>query len=167
MNDLKLTTLDNGVSYKGNVTLKIIRNGKVFQEIKQHNAGTVDFFRLIALCIAGDPSVVSEMPNYICLFNATGESDINPTPVLISANLPSISRTPTVNEPSGYKVIFSFLIPYTLMTPGTPINRLRLYGGTSHSVNSIYLAELHLSTPLTVSSGSNLLIDWEMIINNA
>jgi hypothetical protein len=163
-NDIKLTAQDQTIGYKGNVTLKLIRNGKVYKEVSEHNSGTVAFFRLMALSIAGDTSAVSEMPNYICLFNATSSTDTSPKAVLISANLPSISRTPTNNGSSGYKVIFSFLIPYTLISSGAIINRLRLYGSTNRDN---YLAELHLSTPLSVSSGSNLLIDWEMVINNA
>lgn len=157
MNNKKQTIVDNkdNIPYKGSVTVKIVRGGKIRKAQKNHNNASKLFFKHILNCIGGVDDTPF-MPNYIQLYDEKDSSILNLYVPKTRANL---------SYDNNYSMIFTFIIPYTQLI-GKDIQKIKTVKlfSTSTDVEEQALAVSVLSKPLLVEKNSNILVLWEITL---
>lgn len=167
------------IDYSGKVTLKVKSGKKVLKEISLHNNGGPALWKYFVDCLYGDYALAeSARPAKIRLFwTGYSEGTAAPgTPITSADNSASsfISMTnePTVGENS---LTLHFVIPYSFITKGY-VDQICLYGISETDVTNysayIFVTNAGQSTlaPLAINkaiSNLSIILDWELIINNA
>jgi len=174
--------MQNVISYKGELTFKILHGDKVVKTLKQHNEGTKILMNFLVKCLGSSWDSMGA-PKYIRAFYAE-EEDL---PIEMSTEVtirPVVSNyAPTYPDYDGAKsgVVLTFLIPSSIIdqSNGGKINRFALYD-TIHSIDgnqSNYMAWIKLPDPsieepteedsvITIQGGESLMILWEMTLEN-
>lgn len=171
----------NALGYRGNVTAKILHGNKVVKVQKIHNQGRIGLFRFMSHCL-GNNYFGNEAPRFLRTFKCTEAlTNDNLNTQLVMNNetsdivaFGSIEYGEGVNEETGNEyasVIYTFLVPSSQInvTQGdAQVNALCLYSLDTFGESSMNnpIAFVYLDTPLEVSSGSNLVIVWELSIEN-
>lgn len=156
--DMKKTSKNITISYKGNVTVEAInaKTGKKTRRVQKHNEGFSNFFELIVLSIAGN-DVSASMPRYLRGFDVNNKLTVAS---FIAYNSPII-----IKEDTSATVKFEFLIPFTQLSE-TETKTLRLYNRTT-SIDSPF-AEVDLGADAFTGDGqTNYLVVWAITIGNA
>lgn len=156
--DIKKTSENITISYKGNVTVEAInaKTGKKTRRVQKHNEGFSNFFELIALSIAGNDMSAS-MPRYLRGFDADDKLTVAS---FIAYNNPII-----IKEAESATVKFEFLIPFTQLS-ATETKILRLYNRTTSTETPF--AEVDLGVDAFTGDGqTNYLVVWTITIGNA
>lgn len=156
--DIKKTSENITISYKGNVTVEAInaKTGKKTRRVQKHNEGFSNFFELIALSIAGNDMSAS-MPRYLRGFDADDKLTVAS---FIAYNNPVIIKGET-----SATVKFEFLIPFTQLS-ATETKILRLYNRTTSTETPF--AEVDLGENAFSGDGkTNYLVVWTITIGNA
>lgn len=154
------------ISYTGNVTLKLRKGNRVIKTIYKSNNGTLRLFKGIALGLLQgfSASIDSYLPHFIGVGSNEG-----PTPLSInSPKLPGeygrsrlFSGTMNVTRDSVVAP-FEGIIDNNI-TKGEPIKNVGLYGTSD---TETLLAFIILDEAYTIPQGMNLLIQWEISIQN-
>ena len=164
----------SAIGYSGNVTVKILHGNKVVSVRKLHNQGREGLFRFIAHCL-GNNYFDREAPRYLRTFYSDVSVDEgNIASVLIEDNqISDIVAFSSIEYPEASKVDFTFLVPSSQINNNSGdamVNVLALYSSESFSeakMNDpsayVYLGE---DDEIEISSGSNLVIIWELSIEN-
>ena len=169
-------TKNAAVSYAGGATIKIVKNGKVRRTIQQHNEGTLELFKFITNCLAGnyqdDNRPIILRVGYLNPSNPDESTDYS-LAYVISSN----SRA-YVKEDTHAVIDISFNVPGSLINIGnistsTPLNCLRIYSDTNKSNWGKYSAQIKLTQTddedneaiTSLSKDESLLIVWEMEVS--
>lgn len=156
----KIKAKDN-IDYSGEVTVKVAHGTRVVKTLTHHNAGALPLFEFITLCLAGD-YYQNKLPRYLRVFDSL-EHEITLRPVVANSS-PSYINTSTESS-----VTLSFVVPYSLLTQYTDIKTLKIYSTENYadSNKSNYSASITLNSAISISSTSNLVVAWKMVVRNA
>ena len=162
----------SGVAYEGRVTAKVMHGGKVVRTIRSKNAGGVPLMRFLAGCLAGN-YVPTDRPNYAAaLTERNGDlAPMSPFPV------PSSTATTYSGTASGgayATASLSFVMSGLSLGNGT-ICGYALYDAANASTYNAggalgeysALVSLPEGDRITIGSGENLVITWDMTLANA
>ena len=168
-------TKNAAVSYAGGATIKIVKNGKVRRTIQQHNEGTLELFKFITNCLAGN----YQDTNRPMILRVGYLNPINTeyTDYSLAYVIASSSRA-YIKEDTHAVIDISFNVPGSLINVGnistsTPLNCLRIYSDTNKSNGSKYSAQIRLTQTddedneaiTSLSKDESLLIVWEMEVS--
>ena len=178
MDDKIIQTKSMGVTYRGDVSVKLVRNKDTVRQVKTHNTGTLSLFKYIGLAMMGDVSAYQHMPNFIHTYfwdSSTASSDYmfdNSTCIM---NVPVSTKDIYIDSNKGVaRIELTFLIPYSQIWGQT--NILALYGttGFNYSENGVTvndkepLAYVDLGDDIidVDVDSTNVLVDWTITIRN-
>lgn len=164
----------SGVAYEGRVTAKVMHGDKVVRTIRSKNAGAVPLMRFLAECLAGN-YVPTDRPNYAAALTLKEQSDeltpLSPFPV------PSSTATTHSGTASGgiYATASLSFVMSGLSLGGGEICGYALYDSRNASSYNAggalgeYSAKVSLPKEdrITISSGENLVITWDLTLANA
>ena len=135
------------IEYKGDVSIDIIRKGKVIKSFKNHNDGTSNLFKFILDCLAGNYYEVNR-PFWIVPYykDTDGEDKYSISiPVPINNNV-SVSYD---NSTQQYILTYKCLINSSLLQTNTTIDGLLFY--STHVKKSITIT----AKKVVASTGDN------------
>lgn len=157
---------DLQVSYRGNVTIKVVKDNEVVKVINGHNAGATRLFEFIAKCLTGLYES-TYAPKYIQCFHVdSADPDLN-TLVSLSGIVP-ISSTTYDTDANTSTAKLTFVIPGNFFTAEDEINFFALYSYKEYENVAHPMATYYSETPLSnISSESNVIVVWELQIGNA
>lgn len=174
----------SGVAYEGRVTAKVMHGSKVVRTIRSKNAGGVPLMRFLAGCLAGN-YVPTDRPNYAAALTLKEGEDVD----LVPENLVPLSPFPvpssTATTHSGNTApgdayayataSLSFVMSGLSLGNDKTICGYALYdsrnassyndGGTLGTYSA--LVTLPEEDKITISSGENLVITWDLTLANA
>jgi len=161
----KIEIKNNSELYQGDVSITVFNNGIPYKKIRQHNAGTADFFEYILNCIRGT-DVSKSIPAYIyacsdtegavpvtnfgTLTEGTPELTVNYSTTNPSASLKYIFLIPGVVIPSDKNVINSFALK--------DLQNKKIYATVSLD-ESLEINNADINT--------NILVEWNLSIFNS
>ena len=112
------------IEYKGDVSISILRKGKIIKAFKNHNDGKPNLFRFILDCLAGNYYEVNR-PFWIVPYYTESNQDYYSIPKFIPINNNTIVSYDT-NE-QLYILTYKCLINASLLGSNTKINGLLFY----------------------------------------
>lgn len=155
------------ISYKGEVTLKIMHGDKVVKTIRQHNDGTVYLMRFLTHCLGGY-YVREDSPKYIRLFDLSDNTEpsieAEVTLRAIVTNFNAIYDDDAEND-SG-SVTLTFLVPSTLVKDSKEFNAVAIYGTSQNQNIANYMAWVKFNNAMSISTGESLMLLWKMTLSN-
>ena len=165
--------MKNVITYKGELTFKILHGDKVVKTFNHHNEGTKILMDFLVNCL-GSLYDKQKAPKYLRLYYSSSSGmpvDLVSSEVTIRPIVTNFS--PSYPDYAGAKsgVVLTFLIPSTLIkSTNNRINKIALYD----SINRIdgnrgnYMAwvELASSEEIQIQGGESLMILWEMTLEN-
>ena len=167
----------SGVAYEGRVTAKVMHGSKVVRTIRSKNAGAVPLMRFLAGCLAGN-YVPTDRPNYAAaLTKKDGALEDEALDPLSPFPVPSSTATTHYGEASGgvYATASLSFVMSGLSLGNKTIYGYALYdsrnassyndGGTLGTYSA--LVSLPESDRISLSSGENLVITWDLTLANA
>lgn len=120
------------IEYRGDVSIDVIRKGKVIKSFKNHNDGTNNLFRFILDCLAGNYYEVNRPFWIVPYYTDNGQDKYSISiPVPINNNV-SVSYD---NNTQQYILTYKCLINSSLLQSDTTIDGLLFY--STHVKNSI------------------------------
>lgn len=160
----------DNTGYEGSVVLKLQKKGKILKTITTKNMGTLRLFQGIALALQNtSPSVLvgSYLPQYLDAGSDNISGSVRDTKlkssILKTNRVPLNPLYPTLNKDSnGYISKFVGVIPYDL-TGGANIRELGLF---ADKTGDTLLARITLDTEIVISQGMNLIVEWNLDIEN-
>lgn len=175
----------SGVAYEGRVTAKVMHGNKVVRTIRSKNAGTVPLMRFLAGCLAGN-YVPTDRPNYAAALTAKEQEnedlaskDLAPEDLVPLSPFPVPSSTATTHsgEASGgayATASLSFVMSGLSLGSGTICGYALYDSRNASSYNAgkalgTYSALVLLpeGDRISLSSGENLVITWDLTLANA
>lgn len=162
----------SGVAYEGHVTAKVMHGSKVVRTIRSKNAGGVPLMRFLANCLAGN-YVPTDRPNYAAaLKEENGElAPFSPFPV------PSSTATTHSGTATGgvyATASLSFVMSGLSLGNGTICGYALYDAANASSYNAggslgeySALVSLPEGDRITIGSGENLVITWDLTLANA
>lgn len=164
----------NSLGYSGQVTVKILHGDKVVKVKKVHNKGRDRLFSFISYCL-GNNYFEQKAPRFLRTFNVDSAlvEDTLPLELTFDNQVSDIVGVSSITYPSNHSVAFTFLIPSSQISntnSNTTINALALYSvetfGDSSMSDPLAYVYLEGEDIISVSSGSNLIIIWELSLVN-
>ena len=120
------------IEYKGDVSIDVIRKGKVIKSFKNHNDGTSNLFKFILDCLAGNYYEINRPFWIVPYYTDNGQDKYSISiPVPINNNV-SVSHD---NSTQQYILTYKCLINSSLLQSDTTIDGLLFY--STHVKNSI------------------------------
>lgn len=164
------------ISYRGDVKITTIKNGRAIKTNEYRNTGTAPLFSFLGNCLAGNfPVAYNLRPFKLKLLQlkntagyATAPTTISPadiekdcTPFITLSAAPELRVTTNSNNKSSCSVKFSFIIPYTQIDSNTESSIVAIYGLGVKDTNYTDYSAYHILTKEVYSdetldgSGSN------------
>lgn len=161
--------INNTFIYEGKVTIKFVKNNKVYKTIKSHNNAKPLFFKYILQAITG-ASVSKEMPQFLTLMGTT-ESDSTVKNLL--SYRPPISGYVDTDSSNNPIARFTGYIPYGAIIGSSPktvtIGQLCIYNSSTGD-NTNLLVEVDIKDTdkrkTTIIDGTTLIIEWNIAIKD-
>ena len=159
----------NQINYAGNVTIKVCDGKKVIRTIKQHNAGTELFFKILCLAVCGNQDMRSSMPRYLDLGmtqqEGSYESFLTSRKSLTSLHIETVAEAESINHISKFTALIT---PNDVLSDCSNINTLTIYNQASGRPDEGKLATVTLNPKLNLSTTStyNYIIEWAMTFGN-
>lgn len=167
-------TASSSISYKGNVTIKLVKGGKIIKSIKKHNTGCPELFKFLTECLVNLPNENSH-PKYLRCFTFNDSGDDSPSMdnlgnnALIGDGYVSYTDADSVEDSTTttytYKSIFRFIIPSTIIRSN--INVVAIYNVNKVNEQSNPSAFMQLTGKDIISTnnlgaGISVIVIWEM-----
>lgn len=161
-----MSELKSDLTYKGIVTLKLNILGRSI-EISRHNAGTSYLMKIIAQFLSGNAPGSASLPQYVMLERQpSGETEYFP---YLNSKQPITSPTYSKvgdNWQASFTAVINYSNMIAVVTPeDTGTFRLVMLSGNVPSDDIAYI-EVSASDLSKISPGTNLIVDWKMIIMN-
>lgn len=169
----------SGIGYVGNVTIKVVGSkNKLKKQYKVKNKGYLPLFKYISYCLLGnnEPGLC---PLYVTAYHMNSTSDENS---FFTSSTHVVSSKPVVktgisfdeyseNHVDYATAEFTFVISNAVLESNETINCLALYcsdyyqtfNKTSEKNPS---AVVILDEDVTVASGENLVVVWDLVVSN-
>lgn len=170
------------VGYEGNVTLKVCKGNKVIKTIKQNNSGVGRLFHGIALgLISGfvDDNLINYTPKYLGvgrtqqLVNINTDYNANTLQSAESGIMIRVKLEPNNaynREGLGWVAPFSAIVPSSqLQTLNYQVNELGLFSSANTDSLLARIVPTNKSgdsEPIVVEPGMDLIVQWEILIQN-
>lgn len=164
------------IGYSGNIVVKVVKGKKTVATIKSHNAGGIDLWHFLAMCIAGDYRGASDLrPCNVELYNRASGTDTSASARVLVDTSADINSDSSGNAGAitGYTTTLHFKIPSTYITTSSKINVLKLYGSTPSKTGGVdnICAEVELSDteaidPASYSGQYSLIVEWTLEVKN-
>lgn len=161
------------VKYTGTVCVKTIKKGRVTSSNTYHNEGTPELFNFLLRCLAG-LYLKDAQPRYAVLAKETETSTTYVSNNIIEATEITVDIQSTTDASKNYAE-YRFFFPYNAAYKGG-FNTLLLYNKTKKPVTSAIISGQPVDTDYSmkvsmeespeVSDDENLLIIWQLNINN-
>lgn len=154
------------LQYTGDVSIKVLRKGKVVRSIRNHNDGNAPLFKFILDCLAGEYHEENR-PTWIVPFHTEEDKDYYSIPKIIPVNQFAVLQ-------SGEEYVLSYrcLMSSTYFGNSTKIDGLLFYSGTNAPTyiqtnapipdNDNY--SMRMSLGLDSGSGGNIFQDEDIIV---
>lgn len=173
------------VTYEGNVTVKVQRNGRTVKKLKTSNSGTMLLFLGLGRFLADQFSNKSNtqnmshyIPRYLGIgyqpiqtatdplkYSLFGEYDIGSRIILTTGNIKVDSQAKTVTIP------FTATVPYSTIGSRT-ITEIGLFS-TEYFNDDTMLARVNIPPQegsdvvgVQLEPGTNFLVEWNVVIQN-
>lgn len=171
----------SGVAYEGRVTAKVMHGGKVVRTIRSKNAGTVPLMRFLAGCLVGN-YVPTDRPNYAAALttNKQENEDLVLEDLVPLSPFPVPSSTATTHSGEVSKSAYataslSFVMSGLSLGNDKKICGYALYDSRNASSYNAgeglgtysALVLLPKDDMITIGSGENLVITWDLTLANA
>lgn len=127
------------IEYRGDVSIDVIRKGKVIKSFKNHNDGTNNLFRFILDCLAGNYYEVNR-PFWIVPY-FTDENKIDKYSISIPIPINNNASVSYDNSTQQYVLTYKCLINSSLLQTNTIIDGLLFY--STHVKKSITINAGH------------------------
>ncbi len=169
----KTVKKEASIVYNGNVTIKLVKDGKTLKTVKKHNTGCIELFDFLSNCLMGN-FVQSKTPKLLMGYHlASGE----PTKTNLGTNalstLVPYADIAKIYDGDNCKVEYKFNIPSLIVNTAVgSINVLALFNMSNASADSpvpsafVKLDSSKVITPEMVSSGINIIVIWDMQFSN-
>ena len=168
----KHTKIDNGINYRGEVSISVM-DGKRKLCAVTHNNGRKGLFNFLSNCLLGNfIAAKSSYPSKIACFGTVAGTDAMPVRLSSFIRYDS-SRWETKETSTGSSIYFHFRIPYMALKPGT-ISKLRLYTNdvSGEDVEEDICAEINLedtkyiTVPDTTDGNFTIIVDWKITLTD-
>ena len=173
----------SGVAYEGRVTAKVMHGSKVVRTIRSKNAGGVPLMRFLAGCLAGN-YVPTDRPNYAAALTLKEGDDgelveelvpLSPFPVPSSTATTHSGITAPGDAYAYATASLSFVMSGLSLGNDKAICGYALYDSRNASTYNVgetlgtysALVSLPESDRITIGSGENLVITWDLTLANA
>ena len=123
------------IEYKGDVSIDVIRKGKVIKSFKNHNDGTSNLFKFILDCLAGNYYEVNR-PFWIVPY-FTDENKVDKYSISIPIPINNNASVSYDNSRQQYILTYKCLINSSLLQTNTQIDGLLFY--STHVKSSIII----------------------------
>lgn len=166
---------ETSLKYEGNVTISLLKKGKVIKRIENHNNGNNNLFKFILNCLAGE-YYDSDRPKWIIPYYTDGENDKYSIASFIPINSIQIINNNN-NTILAYKCLISAV--YLPSNKNTKINGLLFYSdngkkisGDSKNESEIIDSNFQMQMDFgnidqTSFKDVDLLIEWQVRIVSA
>ena len=172
----KEVTKEANIVYSGNVTIKLVKDGKTLKTVKKHNTGCSELFDFLSECLMGN-FVQGKMPKVLMgYYLASGEPTKTNLGKKVLSTLVHYSDIDKISVGDSYKVEYKFNIPALIVNIDSEnsesVNVLALFdmknANESAPVPSAFikLDSNKEITPEMVSSGINIIVLWDMQFSN-
>lgn len=159
----------NGMLYKGKVTVSFLDNGRLIAANSCCNSGSKKLFNFFSSCLQGNwASAKNERPNKIVLFSDDTDAfyDHPASSAIVYDSAPTVEV-----KDKETSVTFHFRIPFLYLKQGATIKKLCLYPPMISSLQNDMLAYVTLADAerFTIpDSGGNMttIVDWKMTVEN-
>lgn len=172
----KKETPSSSISYKGDVTIKLVKNGKAISTFKRHNTGYTPLFDFLTQCLMSQGNVTLNAPKFLKCFtsNASALSPDNlGTNVMASGG--GVAYSSIDQDTSKQSVTYKFVIPSstidTTSLATSKINALALYSTINMQDQAKPSAYISIPDASQISigdlgSGVSIVILWQMTFDN-
>lgn len=169
--------ISGGQKYTGNVSVRLVKNGKTVQNINKHNSGYKPLFDFLIGCLASNYNNGVGIPQYLELGYTYNDNYIK----LINNPILKASSFISTNSQHGVpQVNYQFTVPTVLlMEENTAIsdnkltvNTFRLYSSNNIGVENGMSADIILDDndkieiPISDLQKYTMFITWSLYISN-
>jgi len=178
-------SVSEGQKYNGNVSIRLVKNGKTVQTINKHNDGFLPLFDFLINCLASNYNNGIGIPNYIRCGYSSGSGNertyinLMNNPLLRSSSF--ISSKSISNSSNVPQINYQFTIPTVMLSQESgaiedntilKINTFRLYSYANLSTTVNQSAEVILDkddtikVPIIDLQKYTMFITWSLYITN-
>ena len=155
------------IQYKGKVTVKYEKNGKILKSYQVHNNGTQELFRYLCACLTNNQqNNVNNCPEYIMLYNLTEGQTLSETnlgtPVLNAPNFKA--KVEVIYEDAIYKTKFRFMIPTNSLLDSA--NVIAIYSANNRETATQITTKPSAYTKLLDAAGTPFIINSNVMSSN-
>lgn len=158
------------LQYQGDVTVKVLKKGKVQKTITNHNDGTDNLFKFLLDCLAGN-FIESSRPKWVIPFYIDGTTEKYSLPIAIPIQSVEVFQdSSTQLHAISYRCLFSS----TQLYNSTQIDGLLFYstsGKNSVSFNrgekidtQNYSMKMYFGTEDNEFQDADILVEWQLRI---
>jgi len=171
----------NEIGYSGQVKVTAMRGKKAIRTATFHNEGTINLFKFLCYCLAGEYNVAYNLrPQKIQLFfNQAGTytedlNNLKERSGKIQLNTDAVvkkyePKSPGETDTNKYTVTLHFRIPYAFLT-GDEVNHAILYNAYDEPCAHFSFTDEETGALINILTGANqdytLVIEWKMIVGN-
>lgn len=166
----------SSITYKGDVTIKIVKNGKAISTFKRHNTGYTPLFDFLTQCLMNYGNVSLGAPKFLKCFssNANVLSPDN-LGVNVMTSGGGVAYSSIDQDESKQSVTYKFVIPSSIIDTTSlatsKINALALYSTINMQDQSKPSAYISIPNAKQISigdlgNGVSIVILWQMTFDN-
>ena len=156
------------ITYEGNVSLKLVRNGNIIKKSTIKNNGVNELFYGIAEWLTSEGSQIRK-PNYLGIGNGEGGTTVDLNSLINEYSGKRVGLTGkyfTINEDNnGYIANFTATITYASIG-GSPIKEIGLFGTISTDSLLARITTPGDGSGIILPIGTDLIIDWSILVKN-
>lgn len=167
----KEVTKEANIVYNGNVTIKLVKDGKTLKTVKKHNTGCTELFDFLSECLMGN-LVQSKTPKVLMGYHNDEDPTVGVLGTKALSTFVPYADIDKISVGDNYKVEYKFNIPSLIVSTSDSINVLALFNMDNANkpvpVPSAFikLGSGKAITPAMVSSGVNIIVLWDMQFSN-
>lgn len=168
----KTVKKEASIVYNGNVTIKLVKDGKTLKTVKKHNTGCPELFDFLSNCLMGD-FVASKTPKVLMGYNSDGTPTKENLGTKALSTFVPYADIAKINDGDNCKVEYKFNVPSLIVNTAVGnINVLALFNSSNANVPTpvpsafVKLESAKEITPEMISSGINIIIIWDMLFSN-
>lgn len=162
-------------AYQGTVTISIMKGNNIINKRMIKNTGTLNLFRSIAGFLnyeflgTSNEYMLRNLPQYLGVGDQTNPTKPTVTDTQLQSELDlgnriRLNRHAIIRNDTNYALIYSATIPYSTILRRT-LTEFGLFNDITPSSGTMY-ARITAPEGVTMTSGTNLLLEWTLTIQN-